>query len=175
MRREVIVFIATALLAIRCSNQSESDVFKNPYLGQTPPDTVPEIFAPGIVSSEHQEHSSLAFSPDGKEMWWSRWRLPHDLDRYPQVILFIKYENGRWTQPKVARFSGKHRDGGPAFSPDGDRIFFYSRRPLDEDSEAMHDNDIWFVERTEDGWSPGPQVPRSCRHCSGRHLPSSRA
>jgi Tol biopolymer transport system component len=134
---------------------AQKDITKltGPYLGQKPPSMTPEIFAPGIVSSEHQEHSSLSISPDGREMWWSRWRLPHDLDKYPQVIMFIKFENGLWSQPSVGPFSGRYRDGGPAFSPDGDRIYFYSRRPLDERTDEMHDNDIWYVERTQDGWS----------------------
>ncbi|MFC1724437.1 hypothetical protein ACFL4T_02340 [candidate division KSB1 bacterium] len=136
-----------------CSTKEDLSVLKGPYLGQKPPGMIPEIFAPGIVSSEHQEHSSLSISPDGKEMWWSRWRLPHDLDKFPQVIMFIKVENGRWSQPRVAPFSGKYRDGGPAFSPNGNKIFFYSRRPLEKKTDEMHDNDIWFVERNEDSWS----------------------
>ena len=153
--REICIAILLSITFIFSSHaqQKEFPVLKGPYLGQKPPGMTPEIFAPGIVSSEHQEHSSLAFSPDGKETWWSRWHLPHDLDKYPQVIMYITYDNGRWSMPKVAPFSGKYRDGGPSFSPDGNRIYFYSRRPLHEDSETMHDNDIWYVERIPDGWS----------------------
>ncbi len=135
------------------AQQDDFPVLKGPYLGQKPPGMTPEIFAPGAVSSEHQEHSSLAFSPDEKEMWWSRWRLPYDMDKYPQVIIFIRCENGAWSRPKVAPFSGKYRDGGPAFSPDGNMIYFYSRRPLQDDSEMNPDNNIWCVERIHDGWS----------------------
>jgi Tol biopolymer transport system component len=130
-----------------------SPVLNGAYFDQKSPGKTPELFAPGIVSSEHQEHSSLSFSPDGNEMWWSRWRLPHDMDKYPQVIMFISYENGSWGAPAAAPFSGKYRDGGPAYSPDGNKIYFYSRRPLKEDTDEMHDNDIWYVERTVDGWS----------------------
>ena len=155
--KQKTIFIGILVLAIlifsNCTKKDYFPVLKGPYLGQKPPGMTPEIFAPGIVSSEHQEHSSLSISPDGREMWWSRWRLPHDLDKYPQVIMFIKFENGRWSQPKVAPFSGQHRDGGPAFSPNGNKIFFYSRRPLEEGTDEMHDNDIWYVERTQDDWS----------------------
>lgn len=42
------------------------------YLGQTPPGSFPEIFAPGIISSEAREHSSLTFSPDGTEIYFTR-------------------------------------------------------------------------------------------------------
>ena len=152
-----VIFIGSAILLVlifnSCASQSNFPILKGPYFGQKPPGRIPEIFAPGIVSSEHQEHSSLSISPDGKEMCWSRWRLPHDLDKYPQVIMFIRYENGKWSQPKAAPFSGNHRDGSPAFSPNGNKIFFYSRRPLEEWTDKMHDNDIWYVERTQDGWS----------------------
>ena len=154
--RKIVVLVCCVsafLIAGVISQEKEFPVLKGPYLGQKPPGMTPEIFCPGVISSEHQEHSSLAFSPDGKEMWWSRWRLPHDLDKYPQVIMFITRDNGGWSRPKVAPFSGKYRDGGPAFAPDGKRIYFYSRRPVDENSEAMHDNDIWYVERIQDGWS----------------------
>jgi len=156
MKQKVIfvgIVILLLLIVSTCTRKSNFPVLKGPYLGKKPPGRIPEVFAPGIVSSENQEHSSLAFSPDGKEMWWSLWRLPHDLDKYPQVIKYIKLENDEWSKPRVAPFSGKYRDGGPAFSPDGRRIYFYSRRPLQSNDEAMHDNDIWYVERSEDGWS----------------------
>ena len=113
----------------------------------------PQIFAFGKVSSMDQEHSSLAFSPDGTEIFWSIWELPHDLENKPQVIKFSTFKDGRWTKAEKAPFTGKFRDGGPCFSPDGNRIYFYSRRPLNPDETEMNDNDIWFVERTANGWS----------------------
>jgi hypothetical protein len=72
---------------------------------------------------------------------------------------FTRRENGRWSRPAAAPFSGLYRDGGPAFSPDGNKIFFCSRRPLEKGTDRMHDNDIWYVERTPDGWSE----PVNCR------------
>jgi len=39
-----------------------------PYLGQKPPDTVPEIFAPGIVSTENGWEAAISFSPDLGEL-----------------------------------------------------------------------------------------------------------
>jgi len=40
------------------------------YLGQTPPVNEPVIFAPGIVSNG-RNHSSVAITPDGNELYWS--------------------------------------------------------------------------------------------------------
>ncbi len=122
-----------------------------PYFGEIPNETIPEIFALGFISSTDQEHSSLSFSPDGKELWWSIWKLPYDLDKYPQLIKYIKFENEKWSKVQTAPFSGIHRDGGPSFSPDGNKIYFYSKRPHDEISTP--NNNIWCVERNENGWS----------------------
>lgn len=123
------------------------------YPGEGLPNRKPEIFAMGIISSKDKEHSSLSFSPDGKEIWWSLWPLPRGEEKRPQIIKFIKYKNNCWSDPAEVPFSGKYRDGSPAFSHDGNRIFFYSDRPLDEESEERNDIDIWFVKRTKDGWS----------------------
>jgi len=147
----ILIFLIFIIMS-GCQKAHDFPELQKLYSEQKFPGTTPEIFSPGVVSSEHQEHSSLAFSPDGKQLWWSRWRLPHDLDKYPQIIKFIKFENGFWTKPITAPFSGKHRDGSPAFSPDGTRIYFYSRRPL-HDTESMHDNDIWYVEKEGNAWS----------------------
>jgi len=46
-------------------------VLRGPYLGQKPPGMAPEVFAPGIVTTELNEHGSPTFSPDLSEMYWS--------------------------------------------------------------------------------------------------------
>jgi Tol biopolymer transport system component len=119
------------------------------YLGQKPPGMIPELFAPGVITTEFHEHSSPAFSPDGNEVYWSVfinfWG--------PQVILAMRQENGRWTEPQVASFCGRYGDGNPCFSPDGRKIFFESRRPVSEGEPYTGNTDIWVVERQGLGWS----------------------
>ena len=39
------------------------------------------------------------------------------------------------------------------FSPDGNRIYYASKRPIDKNEEPKSDFDFWFVQRTENGWS----------------------
>ena len=55
------------LVLINCSKKDEFQVLKGPYLGQKPPGTTPEMFAPGIISTGYDERIA-AFSPDGKEL-----------------------------------------------------------------------------------------------------------
>jgi len=52
------------------TKQSSFNELKGHYLGQIPPVNEPVLFAPGIVSSQAGNHSSIAISPDGKELCW---------------------------------------------------------------------------------------------------------
>ncbi len=118
-----------------------------PYLGQKGPGMTPEVFAPGIISSnEYGVHSYPAFSPDLKEVFWSAYV------RGNQVIYRMKEEKDGWTAPETAPFSGKYHDGNPCFSVDGKRLYFDSKRPMGKEGKEK-DSDIWYVERTETGWS----------------------
>lgn len=135
---------------IRCSVKENE--FKARYFRQPVPGKEPEFFAKGIISTSNQEHSSLAFTPDGKEIMWSVWRLPHDRDKYPQAIKFIKFNNRQWSQASIVSFSGVYMDGGPAFSADGNRVYYYSKRPINESTREINNLDIWFVEREKNGW-----------------------
>ena len=65
-----------------------SDKLKGPYLGQVPPGATPKLFAPGIISTCTQ-HSSVYFSRDGKEVYFSR------LYPRPPVIMVMREENGQ--------------------------------------------------------------------------------
>jgi hypothetical protein len=124
-------------------------------LGQKPPGLIPEIFAPGIISTGFHD-GSITFSPDGKELFY------HFGGRDWMFILHMKYENNQWTAPQIASFSGKYRDGEPHFSYDGNKVLFRSTRPLKEKGEPISHTDIWIVEKDEIGWgqpiNPGPPI-----------------
>ncbi|MCP4147083.1 MAG: hypothetical protein GY757_04970 [bacterium] len=132
---------------------AEKSIPDGPYLGQKVPGNTPEPFAPGIVSSPKVEHSPAVFAPGGKEVYWTKL-----FNNSPSgVIVFSKWENNTWSQPKPASFSGgPHSDDTPAFHPGGNKLFFCSNRPLDgkekADSTKKKSWNIWFVERTPNGW-----------------------
>ena len=119
----------------------------NNYFGQEPPGDVPVVFARGLVSTDHLEHSAPAFSPDGNEVFWSLWRRPEKGE--PQVIMTMRRDGGAWSAPAVAPFSGKFLDGGPVFSADGRRVYFYSTRPT---PAGVTSDDIWWLEKRASGW-----------------------
>ena len=140
------LLISVVFFASQCVQQNNPPALTGPYLGQEPPGMTPEVFAPGTVSTGHSEFCSV-FSPDGSEFYWSLSGAP-----YP-VIAAVRQNNGRWTEPEIASFSGKYLDYDMSFTPDGKRLFFCSRRPLDGNSPPKDNTDFWFVEREGAGWS----------------------
>jgi DNA-binding beta-propeller fold protein YncE len=153
MKQKYIIIGSAILLVLifnACTQQSDFRVLKGPYLGQKPPGMTPEVFAPGIISKAgFHLHSCLAFSPDGKEIYYTK--MVFEPERQG-TIYSIKQEGNEWTESRIASFSGVYSDDSPAFSPDGKKLYFSSARPTDETDET-DDLNFWFVEKTDTGWS----------------------
>jgi ankyrin repeat protein len=119
---------------------------KGPYMGQKPPGTQPEMFMPGIVSGHYNAHSSIVFSPDGKEAYWTEMSPPEG------KVMGMKMVGDKWTYPEP-KFEG--RDS--SFSPDGQRIYFIRLRPFREGEKPAGEEHgwecYWYMERTASGWS----------------------
>ena len=124
---------------------SRTVCYDSAYLGQTPPGTIPQIFAPGIISLYNRFETYPTFSPDGKEMFFSVVNSAWTSGK----ILHTREVNGIWTAVDTAGFSTNNFINWESFiSPDGNRQFFTSNRPP---SSGM---DIWTVDRTSDsGWT----------------------
>jgi hypothetical protein len=116
------------------AHDEELSILEGTYLGQVPPGRIPELFAPGIVSTCSQ-HSSAYFSSDGKEVYFSRMvPLPH-------VIMTMREENGRWTAPRIVC------EGlTPGISPDGNTLFFSTWK-------------LWKICRIPEGWTEPKLLP----------------
>jgi hypothetical protein len=116
------------------------------YLGQSRPGLTPEVFAPGIVSLDNQLEFNIAFTPDGKEIYFTV------TSGNQASILFTEVENDRWTEPELASFSREYANVSPFISGDGQKLYFVSDRPPDAAS-SRNDRNIWVAERTQEGWS----------------------
>ena len=113
----------------------------------TPQVQEPIIFGEGVISTRDYE-TSITFSPDGNVAYF----VKSTPDLSFRVILMSRLEKGKWTTPEVAPFSGEYSDTDPCFSPDGTKIYFASRRPI-EGTTPKADHDLWVVEKTNTGWS----------------------
>ncbi len=145
------LWLIIILLAAGCGNQNKnvkehSTVvdLSGEYVGQKSPGMVPEVFAPELVSTQYTVRDA-AFSPVGNEFFYS-FRGPSFF-----ALVYLKKNGDNWTSPEVAPFSGKYSDIEPRFSPDGDKLYFVSNRPLDGISEPKN-FDIWYVDKLKDGW-----------------------
>lgn len=114
------------------------------YFNQQTPILESKLFAPGIISTIFNEHCSPAFSPNGKEVYF-----------YPisgKGALFMELKDSGWTIPRKAFFSNEYNAINPTITPDGKRIYFKSRRPLEE-SGTPGPRRVWYVERERNAWS----------------------
>lgn len=138
-----------------------------PYLGQPQPDSVPALFAPGIIGTGMFTRD-MAISPDGKEIYFCV-----ALGNYTYAtMLFTREVEGRWLPPEIVPFSGGPGvvDFEPAFSPDGSRLYFLSTRP--DGDEPPGDQDIWFVERAGNSWGAPVNLGAPVNTDGGEFFPS---
>jgi Tol biopolymer transport system component len=120
--------------------------------------STPVKFADGVIS-DAREQWRITFTPDGKTAYFAS-----SADFFPftrQATIYVSHlgKDG-WSTPAVAPFSGRYSDIDPFLSPNGERLYFSSIRPID--GVMPVDIDLWYVERTADGWSEpahlGPEV-----------------
>ena len=150
--RKRIVFPTAILILIQinCTYRNDSPVLKGPYLGQKPPGMTPEIFAPGIVSTEKIEHSPAIFSKEGKDLFWSYY------DKGEHVIMVMQEVKGAWTTPEKSElmpeiFNASNVNWTPYVSPDENYIIFSSDRRGIGDGYNACDLYISF-NNPESGW-----------------------
>lgn len=147
------------------TSEPQFPVIEGPYMGQPPPGDKPEMFMPGIVSGHYRAHSSIIFSPDGKEAYWTEMKPPEG------GVTYTKMVGNRWTYPQISKL-----DRDPSFSPDGKRIYFIKTRPFRKGEEPGGDPDVkeeyWYVEKTDEGWSE-PISTGDAVNAIGVHWPCS--
>ncbi len=105
------------------------------YLGQSLPGAVPQVFARGLVSTDHLEHSAPAFSPDGNIVYVEK------TDRYGDIYISRRMSDGSWADP-VNLGEPVNTDQQERFqmvSPDGKYLFFTRPTP-------GHDQDVYWVD-----------------------------
>lgn len=161
----ITALLVTLALSQHFAARAQNDFpqLEGPYLGQSPPGATPKLFAPGIVSTGHDELFGC-FTPDGKEFYYI-------LGGEPQwTILVMKNVNGVWSLPRVAPFSGKYT-AKFCLSPDGNKVVLSSRRPpsgIGKPDSIFH---TYVVERT----SSGRGHPRYIEGLDGAFAPSMAA
>ena len=110
-------------------------------------DSAARLFGEGIISTGDYE-SHPCFSPDGKSFYFIK-----SFPNFSFWTICVSYlQDGKWTQPVVAPFSGKYSDADPYITPDGKKFYFISNRPT-YGGEIKSDMDIWVMELKDNLWT----------------------
>jgi Tol biopolymer transport system component len=120
-----------------------------PY-GSKKPVLEPTLFAPDMISTGEYELCPQ-ISPDGRTFYFVK--STPDMNFW--TIVFSQFENGKWSGPQVAPFSGQYSDADEFITADGKRMFFVSRRPVNAgiSPNAAGRLDIWVTDKIATGWS----------------------
>ncbi len=110
----------------------------------------PQIFEEGNISTKSVEYSTT-FSATGMEVFFAKSNGKWGTGGMKSSIHYSVKENGEWSAPQLAPFSGQYDDSGPHICNDGKTIYFISQRPSKEATQISRD--IWKVEKDEnDTW-----------------------
>ncbi len=116
---------------------------RGPWLGQAPAGRAPTVFAPGVVSTPHDEHGVPVFAQTGTEFYLSRVvGSPPEFEN----VRFRMDGDGAWTHD-VVRLDRAYRHAELVPARDGRRLFYTSQRPLGGDAARP----VWHLWVTDVG------------------------
>jgi hypothetical protein len=151
MKKAILVNLLLITGTLIGAQQKETPHPAGPYLGQKPPGMVPELFAPGFISTNEYGELNAVFTEDGNEFNFSRRGIPGK----NSTIMFTRQLNGRWSNPEPVSFSGTKDDIDLFITSDGKSMVFSSAEVKTGDSYLNHD--LWISKRAGAGWaSPVP-------------------
>ena len=126
------------------------------YFGQTPPTTESKVFAPAIVSIDSISEFGSTFSNDFTEFYFAIERKNGKAETH-----YMEYYQNEWTKPEPLLVHDVYSFNDPMLSHDQKRLYFISDMPLSGEGPKK-DFDIWYIERTKDGWTKpinaGPSI-----------------
>ena len=146
MKIKVVLFcllIASVIIQCKSSRVSDSEKGLFDYFSQVTPKDTAELFAPGIISDTLKKAWSLAVSPNGDEVFFSRGTWPNT------KIMYMKKSGDNWPLPDTAGFSRDCWATEPAFSPDGRYLYFSTSK----ENADIYNYSLWRIRKTGDVWS----------------------
>ncbi len=153
MKTRALSIVVACIFVLTCCIASAEPFAKGPYLGQTPPGPVAQVFAPGLIcdTRPHRAEAHGHFSADGNTFCF---------DRLGYVYIAQNTDHG-WTAPELIK-SIPYHTWSCCLSADANGIYFmYTYDP----SQRYHP---FRCQRTSDGWSD-PQELGSTFSYSGAY------
>ncbi len=133
-----LILLMLTISAVSIAQNSTNNLNCNPF--ENPPDSIPKIFAKGIISVQDRYEYGIAISPNYDEIFFTAER-PGD-----GLMVMKKLDNESWSDPKVANLRGNNSEEFEAFyTSDGQKLYFSS---LINDTSRL-----WFSEKEKTTWS----------------------
>jgi len=140
MKHKILIFFGSYILfqIIGCGDANNN----LRYLNQSPPDSIPEKFAPRLISSDVHSETGCTVSKDLKEIYFTRsgggLKTPS--------IFCARFTADSITEEYVTSFEGF----GPYISPDGEKMII-SKFMLDSDS--LRTIGLWILNKQGKDWT----------------------
>jgi len=141
---KTIILLLFMFFILKAAGQNITfDYFRFPSPGEKI-----ELFAPGIISQKDVKEYSLAISPLGDEVFYSKGTWPEC------KIMHLVKDGDNWSKAKIATFSEDCNSTEPAFSPDGKCLYFSSNKGKTD----IYQYSIWKVEKVGKSWGNATKV-----------------
>ncbi|MGD8538682.1 MAG: tetratricopeptide repeat protein, partial [Candidatus Aminicenantes bacterium] len=137
---------ARILEDLRPENVSDSLRLKGPYLGQKPPGNDPEIFEYRINPNIEIE-GLPCFAKNGKLLVY------RGSSASKEGVFIMEEKDVFWSSPQKILTLSPHEDRHFTLTPDGKRIFFTSRRPVNSGEAPTKNPNLWVSNKTPSGWT----------------------
>jgi len=160
--RTMILAVAGVLTAALVSESGLAQN-KGPYLGQDPPGMTPELFGPGIVSTDAHEFS-ISMNPEATEIYFSRGEGPNNTKK----IMVTRLERDGWTTP-APLFPDFPEQFEPGVTPDGQHLQFIAFHVTE--GQSRPGLDMYRADRDGKNWGKpyhlgAPFNPSHSMYCS---------
>lgn len=145
MNRINYLLLLALIIPVSCQDLEKSNIT---LLDNQIPSIVPTIFAPNIISSENYNEGSIVFNREMNELFFNRKEPQENYNIYT-----MKLVEGKWSEPKLASFSAsvEYLEVHPRLTPNGDRLYFGSRRPLNDSTQSTAYRQ-WYVDKHNGIW-----------------------
>lgn len=150
-QKAIYIGILLSLIFVLSSRaqQDESPVLKGSYLGQKPPSKIPEIFAPGTISTKNHLEFGCTWSPDGKEFYFTRRGGEYQYN----TVMVCRWNDSSWTEPEIVTFSDPYPKMTPRFFPDGSKLVYTAWRPPKQGTNDASPFSLWITEKSDEKWN----------------------
>lgn len=143
-------FICFSFVLSSCQYQVKK---KDKYLGLAPPQNLPEVFAPEVVSTKKHREYGITVSPQGDEIFFTR-----NFDEKSSKIMHMRLKSNKWTEPEA--FLDKHQYYSDPFLHEKNRLYFISTITTDS-LASKTDSDIYYILRKNNTWQKELLKPQS--------------